>query len=252
MCLIGLSMLSMPIKAESRSIYIGDLVTLEITTEDVSQEQIIEAFKAFEVVKSSKTKDGVKVTIRTFEPGEKKVTIGNEEIIITVASTLDTIKRDEIYEADLTPRGSKTVIPWLYIYIGVCLVFVISGGILLIRRLRQGKTKSLSPYGRFQLGLERIDSQDKKSLVKMTGVLKLYMEEVFYTRIIGKTSSEIMVEISQIEGTMPYREDIKQWLHSCDTYKFSGISVAPEQIQKMRLDLIQIGACIHEREEVMN
>lgn len=250
LCFICLCILTKPSMAENRNIYIGDLITLEIRSQDVSQEEIMEALEEFEVVELETLRDGYKVTLRSFEPGDKTITIGNQDINIIIASTLDDIQREDIYEGDLTPRGGGRVIPWLVIYMFVTGIFIISGIVLLISKIKKRNLRAKSPYERFKIALELVDISQGSALVEMTAILKKYIQEIFHCKIIGKTSNEIMIEVEQIEETSPYRLDIHNWLTRSDTYKFSGIYVKKEQIDEMRLNLIKIGASIYEKKEV--
>ncbi len=250
-CLICLCIVAKPVMAEERNIYVGDLITLDVKSKVIDEEELLEALEEFEVVDMKESKEGYKVTIRSFEPGEKKIAIGNQDITVSIASTLDDIPREDIFEGDLTPRGGGKVTPWFMMYIVVIGVFGISGCVLLIGKVRRCKDKKVLPYERFRSALEAVDLSTVSSLVEMTAILKGYMEDVFHCRIIGKTSGEIMLEIQQIDRTSPYRPYINQWLTICDTYKFSGMQINVEQVEKLRLDLIQIGASIHEKEEVV-
>lgn len=250
-CLICLCIVAKPVMAEERNIYIGDLITLDIQSKVIDQEELLEALKEFEVVNIEETKEGYQVTIRSFQLGEKKIAIGNQDIKVSIASTLDDIPREDIFEGDLAPRGGGKGAPWLMIYMVILGVFVISGCILLIRKIKKRKDKMMPPYERFRSALEAVNITTDSSLVEMTAILKGYMEDVFHCRIMGKTSGEIMLEIQQIDRTSPYRSNIYSWLTRGDTYKFSGMQVNVEQIEKCRLDLIEIGASIHEKEEVI-
>ncbi|WP_432409129.1 hypothetical protein [Wukongibacter sp. M2B1] len=251
LCLICICISTTLSTAESRNIYIGDLITLEIKSQGISQEEIIDALKEFEIMEIEVLDDGYKVTLRSFETGEKTITIGDQDIDIIIVSTLDDIQREDIYEGDLTPRGGGRVIPWLIIYMVVMGIFIISGIVLLISKIKKRRTQEKSPYESFKIALELVDISDTSALVEMTAIFKQYIQEIFHCKIIGKTSNEIMIEVEQIEETSPYRLDIHNWLTRCDTYKFSGLDVKKEQIGEMRLDLMQIGVSIYEKEEVV-
>ncbi|QUI22351.1 hypothetical protein HZI73_08575 [Vallitalea pronyensis] len=250
-CLICLCVMTKPIMAEERNIYIGDLITLDIKSQAVDEEALREALTAFDVVDIKETNEGYQVTIRSFEPGDTTIAIGNQDITIAIASTLEDMPRDDIFEGDLTPRDDGKSVPWFILYMVIIGVFVLSGCILLIGKLRNRQAKELPPYERFKSALEAVDISTASALVEMTAILKGYMEVVFQCKIIGKTSGEIMMEIQYIESTKPYQRIVKQWLNQCDTYKFSGVQVNEDQVEQLRLELIQIGVSIHEKEEVV-
>lgn len=249
--LVVMSMLIEPILAQERNIYIGDLITIEIKTKEFSEEELIKAFEAVEVVDIEESKGGYSVTIRSSQPGEKRIIIGDREVIVSVGSTLDDINREDIFDGDLTPRSGEKAINWLPIYLVILVLFIISGIILLIRKLRRHKTKIATPYEKFVSTLESMSMTTDSCLVEMTVILKHYLEAVFECKIIGKTSDEIMSEIERIPETKSFRQTIGNWLSICDTYKFSGCQVDEEQKEKLRLDLIQIGLSIQEEDEVI-
>lgn len=236
--------------AEERSIYIGDLITIEVNTKVMGEEELRKIFEAFEVVELHETKVGFSVTLRTFEPGEKKVVIGNQEISISVKSTLKEINREDIFEGDLTPRSGHMPIKWFVIYGVVIAIFVISGILCFANQLKKRQAKVRTPYEKFVAALEKVLTSTDFSLVEMTVILKNYIEEFFDRRIIGKTSDEMMLEIDLIPETSPHRDAIKNWLKVCDAYKFSGSLVNKEEKDQLLHDLKKLGSVIHEPNEV--
>ena len=84
--------------ATERNIYVGDLIELKITTEVLTEDEVREKFRDFEIVDLKTVSDGFLITIRTFEAGEKIINIGSSEIVITVKSTLEEIDRSEPFE----------------------------------------------------------------------------------------------------------------------------------------------------------
>lgn len=248
-CLIGTFVWSRPVFAEERSIYIGDLITIEVDTKSLGEEALRKAFEAFEVVDLYETKEGFAVTIRTFEPGEKQITIGSQTVNISVQSMLEDVSREDIFEGELTPRSGDRPIKWVVIYCIVVAIFVISG-ILYFVKFKKQQNKAMTPYEKFLSALERIQTSTDSCLVEMTVLLKNYIEEFFDRRIIGKTSDEMMSEIELIAGLSPHRNAIKNWLKACDAYKFSGCSVKKEEKDTLLQDLKEIGSVLHVTNEV--
>lgn len=246
--IICLLVITIPLKsviAEERNIYIGDKITLKITSNNVNEEEIVKAFEELEIVELEETNNGYLVTIRSFEIGEKKVVIGNQEIIITIRSTLEEINRDDIYEGDLTVKSYSNSLPWLYIYLFILVIFIVSGAILLIKKIKAPKYVKVTEYESFISSLELINNETDVYLVEITTIFKKYIEEVFNCIIKGKTSSEIMKELQSINKTSPFRTDIYNWLMKCDTYKFSKSKVSEEDKEKLRLNLIEIVSLIN-------
>ena len=83
---------------DTRSIYVGDVITVEIMTRDFSSEALRERFKDFDIVEIKDVSGGYALSLRTFETGEHTVLLGDKEVVIDVRSTLDEIKRDGIFE----------------------------------------------------------------------------------------------------------------------------------------------------------
>ncbi|MCT4597751.1 MAG: hypothetical protein N4A50_07765 [Vallitalea sp.] len=245
-CLLVINMPLGLVLAEERNIYIGDMVTIEINSAIINEEEVVIALEEFEIVELEETNKGYLVTIRSFDIGEKKVIIGNQEINITISSTLEDINRDDIYEGDLNVKSYGSNIPWLYIYIFVLVICIVSGVILLIRKIRTPKHKQPTAYESFISSLELISNEADTYLVDSTILLKKYIEEVFNCIIKGKTSSEIMTELQSIDETSQYRTDIYNWLIECDTYKFSKDKISNEEKVQLRLSLIKIVSLMNE------
>lgn len=84
---------SSSILAEERNIYVGDLIELKIQGEDLTLDELKDKFKDFEIVNVSDISNGYLLTIRSFEPGEKTIQLGDKEIKIVVKSILNEIER---------------------------------------------------------------------------------------------------------------------------------------------------------------
>lgn len=242
-------------------IYIGDLITIEVKTEALTKEQVVDSLKPFEVVEIDETDKGFIVTMRIFEPGEHKLTVGDQELLVVVRSTLEDYDRDDIIEADLSPRDISyedfsfnnvvKYMEWWIVYYGLIGIFALSGLALLLKLLfRKRKAKSKPPFARFIADLKRIDLSTEACLVELTSAFKKYIEGIYNCKIIGKTSSEIMEELKPFEELNPFRELIENWLTTCDRYKFSGYKAELNEKEVLKSDLKKIVSSIHDAKEV--
>ncbi len=208
--------------AEDRSIYVGDLIQLKVQVQELTLDEIKEKFKGFEIVNASDTSDGYLLTLRSFETGERTVQLGDTEIKIVVKSTLDEIERSEVYEGDLNPQGTGFYLQWKYIFFSLVGIFLVTVGINLWSYLKKRKASSLSPYQHFMKEISDLSIDQDDYLVGLTACFKRYLESTYSFIIRGKTSTEIIYEISHISGLNEKIPEIKSWLDETDYYKFSA------------------------------
>ncbi|OPZ89742.1 MAG: hypothetical protein BWY74_02599 [Firmicutes bacterium ADurb.Bin419] len=208
--------------AEERSIYVGDLIRLKVQSEELTMDEIKEKFKDFEIVDVSDNSDGYLLTLRSFETGEKTVQLGDTEIKIVVKSTLDEIERSEVYEGDLNPQDTGFYFQWKYVFFSLVGIFLVSVGINLWLYLKKRKASSLSPYQHFMKEISDLSIDQDDYLVSLTACFKRYLESTYSFIIRGKTSTEIIYEISHIPGLNEKIPEIKSWLNETDYYKFSA------------------------------
>ncbi|MDP4182608.1 MAG: hypothetical protein Q8942_16160 [Bacillota bacterium] len=242
--------LSSLVMAEKRSIYIGDLIKLKITSQNITMDELKDKFKGFEIVDIKEDTDGFLITLRTFEPGEKVVQIGNKEIKIDVKSTLKEMKRDGIYEGNLMPETAGKSVKWIYVFFILVGVFLITGGINLWWFLKRKKNTPLSPFENFINQTKNLSAADSDYLVKLTSSFKKYIESSYSCTIRGKTSSEIIDEIITMPDLQAVLPDIQNWLFESDRFKFSGITVSTEKKQELSGLLLELVRKIDYAKEV--
>ena len=115
----------MPAGTGERSIFIGDLITLKISADGYSLEELLENIAEFEIVESRQQGDDYFLTLRTFEPGEYRIVLGDKELLIVVSSTLDELERDSIFTVDPDPLESLYNPYWKYIFLALSILFLI-------------------------------------------------------------------------------------------------------------------------------
>lgn len=235
--------------AEKRNIYIGDIIRLQINSAETTKEDIMNALSQFEVTDIKEIDNGYEVSFRSFDIGDKVIKLGNKEITVSISSTLNDYDREDIFESDMTVRGSTKVINWFMIYMILIVILAISLIILLISYIKSKRNSTnITPFVRFNNRLESLEMSSISVLVDMTAILKSYLEEVHNCTIRGKTSNEIMDDIDKIPNTSSYRAMMSNWLTICDAYKFSGELVNEEQKEGLRVQLRHIGSCINQKE----
>ncbi len=232
---------------EKRSILVGDLIQLKIQSRELSLDELKDRFKDFEIVDITDISEGYLVTLRSFETGEKTVQLGDKEITIVIKSTLDELKRDEIFEGDTKVQKPGFCIHWKYVFCSLVIVFLLSGGINVFIFLKKRKKKlSFGPYQKFINGLNSIPLERDDYCVWLTLCFKDYIESKYSLRIRGKTSEEIIGEISSVpdlHGSLPVLET---WLKECDYYKFSGNAAASDKKLELMNRLKELVAKIEE------
>lgn len=226
------------IDAKEREIYVGDIVVLEISNMKLSEEEIREAFFAFEVLKIEIEEEKAKIEMRIFTPGKYEVWLGNQPITIVVSSTLDGSEediRDEMLEIKI-PKNMD----FLYQIAGIMGILLIV--MLLIRFLprRKKKEKKRTPREQFLYEIEQVNPHDEKALGSWSISLKRYMETVFQVEIMGKTTEEIQdIMVKQSRESEVGREIIG-WLMTSDIYKYRKEPIAYEVGEEMLQRLYDI------------
>jgi hypothetical protein len=232
---------------EKRSIFVGDLIQLKIQSRELSLDELKDRFKDFEIVDVTDISEGYLVTLRSFETGEKTVQLGDKEITIVIKSTLDELKRDEIFEGDTRVQNAGFYIQWKCVFCGLVIVFLLSGGISVFIFLKKRKKKlSVDPYQKFINGLNSIPLERDDYCVWLTLCFKDYIESKYFLGIRGKTSEEIIGEISSVPNLHGSLPALETWLKECDYYKFSGNAAATDKKLEFMNRLKELVAKIEE------
>ncbi|MCL1816077.1 MAG: hypothetical protein FWG43_00560 [Clostridiales bacterium] len=223
-----------------RPIYIGDIIKLEIAAGDYLPEYIRECFGDFEIVELTEVSGGYQLALRAIAPGEYHALVGDKEIVITVASTLDDITREDIFPGGSQVMAAGLYIPWplvLYSLLGILMLF---GVFLLIKLLRQRKTKLPPPYQVFLKRATALPLEQDNYFVDLTLYFKEYIESLYHCRIKGKTSAEIIDKLHELPPLAGLLAEAEKWLKECDRLKFTGLEVSTEQKQQHYTWLLEL------------
>ena len=215
---------------EPRSIYVGDVLTLDIAAGDLTTAELRAAFGDFEILEIKESQGGRILSLRTFEPGEYTIQLGNREIVIDVRSTLDDIQREELFEGEARTSSPGLAFHWRIMFYVAAGVFALFGGLLLFGVVRRRAAKTPSPLQVFLDRANALSVEDDDFLVRLTLYFKEYLGSLYGRKIIGRTSREIMDELRGIDRLTPVLGDIENWLTECDRYKFTGVLV--EDLEK--------------------
>jgi len=227
----------------ARAIYIGDIVTLDIAT-DVTADELTSLFGDFEITSFARIPGGYSVSLRTFAPGEYSVYIGDKQIVVSVRSALTDIERDDIFEggAYVLPRGFWVSRALLFIV--AVSVFLISGGVVLYKKFIVQRIRPVNPRRLFMVRSGALSAYDDDYFVDMTFYFKEYLGSVYSRRIIGKTSTEIVANLSDIGQLAEMMPEIGGWLTECDRFKFTGVKPSAEEKMGHYSALVDLVKCI--------
>lgn len=243
--------MSLSVNAE-RSLYIGDMVRLELDSVDYSKEDIQSQLDGFELVDFEVNSGKTILTLRCLEIGTKSIKIDNQEIEITVASALEDVQRDTIYGFDSVLNEPKWSVPWLIIELFSIGVFLVTGGIVLIQWHKNKKLKELSDFSICIATLKSIDLENQHCLAQMTIATKNYVQREFSTTVIGKTTQEFKDVFEQLQVDQDLKLQLYEWFNESDYYKFSGVTVPMDKKEYLRDRLIQIVHIIEQQKKEFN
>jgi molybdopterin converting factor small subunit len=220
--------------AEFRDIYVGDIITLEISTFKYPLEELREMFQPFEIVDAKSKSYGYLLSIRTFEVGEQTILIDNNEIVIQVNSTLNSLERDDIFGVETRIYEPDFFFHWNILFFVFAGAFAVSGCLLLLKLVIAREKPAPSPSQLFLQRSSSLSSDDDNFFVDLTFYFKTYLESRYVCRIkvIGKTSAEIASELKDLPIPLALLPEISEWLIECDRLKFTGVSISNEKKQE--------------------
>ena len=233
----------------ARNIYIGDIINLEIGSGDIFSEEIREKFKDFEIVELIKKPNGYLISIRTFEPGIYTVYLKDKEISINVKSVLDDISREGIYEGGTQVTAPGLIFYWRILFYIAAGVFVLACVFMLSKIFLKKKNEKSEPYQLFIRCSASLELESENYFVDLTRFFKEYIGSLYQKKIIGKTSSEILSELREIQFPENMLFDVGMWLAECDRLKFTGIKASAEKKKEHCGILLDLAKIINLRQE---
>lgn len=238
-----------PLQAETRNLYVGDLIQLKIATQRLSMDELADKFADFEIVRAEEDNGGYLLTLRSFEPGEYKVLLEDKELVFTIRSTLDDIEREGIFEGNMTPEKAGFSLGLRHPFYGLLIVFLLSGGGYGYTVLKKRKNVFASPGERFFNQMERVSADDEQYVAQLTFYLKEYVEAAYSCRIRGKTTAEMTEVLQRLPGLRQSWRELGAWLEEANRLKFSGIAVSEEKKREFHDRLVHLVRKIDELKE---
>jgi len=232
--------------AETRNIYLGDIITLQISDLELSAEELRSKFQAFEVVEFKDQNGKYLISLRTFEVGEHKILLKDKEIVINIQSALDNIEREGIFEGDAGVMEQGFLLHWGALFYMAAGFFVLSGGFVLTKALLKAKAKTTNPLEVFFRRSASLSAENDDYFVDLTYFFKEYLESLYQFRIIGKTSKEIVNELKETGLLGAMLTGIHAWLTECDRLKFTGVTVSAGTKQGHYEELLKLAERIEE------
>jgi hypothetical protein len=212
---------------------------LQISSRDFSVQELTDKFKDFEIIEIKENSNGYLLSLRTFEDGEYKILLENKQLIINVYPILNDIERDDIFEAEIPVTEPESSINWFLPFCISAGVFILSGAIVLLKE-RKRKAVIQAPLQLFISRSRSLSLESHDYFVDLTLCFKEFLENLYEFRIIGKSSIEIVNELSPIESLTETIPNIREWLIECDRLKFTGVKVSVETKQEHYKRLIEI------------
>lgn len=228
-----------------RDLYIGDEISLEIQAKGISEVALREAFEGMEIISFEKDEEVYRLIVTGYEPGEQEIQLPGQKLLIHISSTLDAIKRESIFEEELTYESGEAK--------QISLMAVLGLGILLIIlylpmafKLFIRKEKQMKPFELFIQSIEKIDASCSDALYEMTMILKRYLSNVLGVSLEGLTTEQIIEVLDNQEVIM--KEDLTEWMVKCDQLKYKPVAPLPEVIKDLKEQLLQYATRFQQEE----
>lgn len=246
--IIGIDRTFIQGEEETRQLYIGDPLMLQIEGDNLSDEDILSALSEFEIIRHEREGDTFFVTVRTFEPGDYTVQIGNQPLEIQVGSTLEDYPQEDIYRVEAQETTDWTPAYRIALLISG-LVFLLSLVIYFIqsyRKKRQKKEVHRTPYEEFYHTLESIEIVNREALGVMTKAFKTYLTQISGQSFEGLSTKESFEKLESMPQLVRYAQDIHRWMTWCDTYKYSRKPLDHEDSEGLYKNILAMAKHMHE------
>jgi len=229
--------------ATLRNIYVGDVLELRIETMDYTQDEIELAFQNFEILRYEEDEEVIFLDIRSLEAGSFAVDLGEQKFTIQIASTLDDMKRDSIFESDNELIANGSIINPYYILLGVGLICLLSSFTYYLTTKKKKLVTILTPMEKFNEEMAISIPEHSDFLILIGQIFKQYLEDQFVLKvcsksIMGLTTDETIEILKSIPILNDSLDSVREWLVRNDYSKFSGKDLTLDQKKEEREQVI--------------
>lgn len=239
-------------ESTDRPIYIGDIIELEMDDTYYTNDEIMEAFSAFEIVSLEKIGDQYRLKIRQFEPGAYEVILGTDIINISVASTLDTMDQEGIIASDFKLEEAGWITPWYIIIVGLASLFILAIFMMIKTSIRHKKQTNLTPKALIYHIIKTLDVEQEDYIQHLSFAYKDYLYNQMGYLVQGLTTKEIMIELKAKQIPEVFIKANRQWFMSCDHYKYTKEIADISQKTTLKNQLITLVDRVDEEKEVLS
>lgn len=223
--------LSQTVLADSRPIYIGDIIELDIDSTSVDEEFLREVFYEFEIVELQEMASGFRVKLRSFKPGMYEVEINNQKIQIIVHSLLEDTEEPKLKEEDweLEKPGHWKVAMYitLVVIVGLIATIVIRLGI----RKKSRSSQPLDKLTELEIAFNEAIQDDIDFSKYVLKACRKYLSVAIEETIQYETTEKIVELLVEKYGIIG--DQIGQWMLKLDTLHYSGEMISTEDRQRI-------------------
>lgn len=233
---------------KERPIFVGDIIKLTIGNGYTSENELTEAFEAFEIVSIEAGDETYEVALRSFEPGIYEVSLAEERLTIEVADVLTHDTSEGLYEPEPLPP-SAMALPYNALMAGFALIalMAILGRVAL--HFKSKKTKPLTPYETFQKSVSQCEGT-KRGLAGVSAAFKAYLRDSGIINAEGSTTENILSALSKSGVTVEEGRRIEDCLVRCDAIYYQPIDPEEREIQGLMEELLALGEALNGRKGV--
>lgn len=230
---------------KERPIFVGDIIKLTIGNGYTSENDLTEAFEAFEIVSIEATDEAYEVALRSFEPGTYAVSLAGESLTIEVSDVLAYDTSEGLYEPEPLPQ-SGMALPYEAFMAGFALLafLAIIGRVAL--HFKSKKTKPQTPYEIFRKSLSGREGT-KSSLAGVSAAFKAYLRDSGIISAEGSTTKNILSALPKSAVTVEEGRRIKDCLVRCDAIYYQPIDPEEGEIQGLMEKLLALGEALNGR-----
>lgn len=233
--------------AQTRSIYLQDILVLDLEGNSLTTGAIEKAFLDFDIEAIEKTDTGYEITVRPKAPGTYEVLLGDQPLTIEVASALEDLGRDTIFDKELTLNNHTGFYYVSGLLVISLLIWLISSVVLLVRFGRKfRRSNSLTPIEEALASLNMLNLENSNILGQMTSILKVYLSDVIGEKLVGMTSKELLNSLGDTSTSPSFQlskstlNEMTRWLEVIDGVKYRPGIIPIDEVSKHREVLANI------------